>query len=312
MTRSGPSILVIGSINADLVARVDRLPKPGETILAEHVASVSGGKGANQAVAAARLGASVRMLGRVGDDVFGRQLISGLLDAGICTEYVATLPHVSSGVAMIQVDAQGENVITVASGANALLTPNDVFAAEELFESADMLMVQPEIPIDTVVAAVEMAERHGVPVILDPAPAPRTPLPLPLAKLCVLTPNQSEAAAISGMNVDDLASAKSAAAELLQRGAPCVVLKLGRTGALLATSPEAMQHIGAPEVEAVDTTAAGDAFTAAMAVELASGAPLEDAVRFACAAGAVAVTKLGAQPAMPTRAAVDELRERNS
>ena len=312
MDGHSPSIVVVGSINADLVAEVVRLPAPGETILAKGVTTIPGGKGANQAVAAARLGADVVMLGRVGDDAFASMLLESLEAAGVKTGQIESVKGVSSGVAMIQVDAEGENVITVASGANAFLRAEDVRAMNSAFAACDAVVAQLETPLESVAEAINQAHRAGIPVILDPAPAPSGELPERLYHVSVLTPNQTEAETLTGCRVTDRASAEKAARRLLDRGAERVVMKLGADGALVVEPTGKGLHIPAPSVAVVDTTAAGDAFTAAMAVELARGVPLDDAVRLACSAGALAVTQRGAQPAMPTREQVVALMKRGS
>jgi ribokinase len=306
MPANVPWVVVVGSINVDLVVRLARLPRPGETLAADELHTIPGGKGANQAVAAARLGAEVRMIGRVGDDAFGPRLRDGLTAEGVNTDDVLLTTDCSSGIALIGVEASGENAIILVAGANGRLTPEDVFQREQVFRRADVLLVQLETPPATVAAAVAAARRQGVRVVLDPAPAPAGSLPVAPADIHVLTPNQTEAEALTGVVVDDLAQARIAAEALRCLGAPNVVLKLGALGALLYDDLGRCEHIATAEVEAVDTTAAGDAFTAALGVGLAEGRTLRDAVRFACAAGTLAVTRFGAQPAMPERAEVEK------
>jgi ribokinase len=302
--------VVVGSINVDLVVRLARLPRPGETLAADELLTISGGKGANQAVAAARLGAAVHMIGRIGDDAFGPRLRAGLAAEGVNTDAVLVAADSSSGVALIGVEASGENAIILVAGANGRLTPEDVFQREEVFRSADVVLVQLEVPPATVAAAVAAARRQGVRVILDPAPAPATSLPVAPADVHVLTPNQTEVQALTGVVVDDLAQARIAAEALRCMGARNVVLKLGALGALLYDDQGRCEHIATAEVEAVDTTAAGDAFTAALGVALAEGKALPEAVRFACAAGTLAVTRFGAQPALPTQVEVEQFLPR--
>jgi ribokinase len=300
-----PHVVVVGSINMDLVVRVPRLPRPGETLPAQDLQNVAGGKGANQAVAAARLGARVTMVGRVGDDSFGPQLRAGLEEAGVSTQHVRLTENCSSGVAVIAVEASGENAILLASGANGQLTGDDVRASAEVFRVADILLVQLEVPIETVEAAVGLARHHGVRVVFDPAPVPTGPLPKSLYEVDVLSPNQTEAEGLTGVAVTDLAQAERAARLLRERGARNVVLKLGEQGALLCDQDGYVEAAPAARVKVVDTTAAGDAFTAALAVGLCEGLALKDAVRLGCAAGTLATTRAGAQPAMPCRDEVD-------
>lgn len=301
-----PHIVVVGSINMDLVVRVPRLPRPGETLHAHDFQTIPGGKGANQAVAAARLGARVTMIGRIGDDSFGSSLKTGLANEGIDVEHVRTIAGCSSGLALIAVDQAGENSITVVAGANAALTPDDVRRHSDVIAEADMLLVQLEVPLETVTCAVELARSHGVRTILDPAPMPDVPMPGGLFEVDVFTPNQSEAACLTGIAPTDTGQQTLFIEGLRLRGARNIVLKQGARGAWLST-PEEETAVASFEVPVVDTTAAGDAFTAALAVGIGEKLSLADAVRFACAAGALATTRLGAQPAMPRRREVDEL-----
>jgi ribokinase len=300
-----PHVVVVGSVNMDLVVRVPHLPGPGQTLAADGLETIPGGKGANQAVAAARLGARVTMIGRVGDDAFGPRLRAGLEGEGVAVDHLLTTAGCSSGIALIGVETSGENAIIIVAGANGRLSPLDVQERESVIASADVLLVQLEVPSETVAAAVAVARRHGVRVILDPAPAPRGPLPEGLRAVDVLTPNQTEAQGLTGIGADDVSGARRAAALLLQSGARSVVVKLGALGALVSEGEGPGVCVPTPRVEAVDTTAAGDAFTAALAVGLAEGLPLPVAARLGCAAGTLAVTRFGAQPAMPTRAEVE-------
>ena len=304
-----PSIVVIGSINMDLVARVARLPQPGETVLGNDLAYVPGGKGANQAVAAARLGANVTMIGRVGDDPFGQTLLAGLRNERICTDHVAVVPNCSSGVAWIGVSDDGMNSITVISGANGQLTPDDVAAVEPVIAAADVVLLQLEIPLETAARASRLARKHRVRTILDSAPAPTTRLPDDLLHVDLLTPNQTEAEAITGIVVKDAATAVQAARQLQHDGAKAVVIKLGEQGAVWLDDAGKFAHVPARRIEAVDTTAAGDAFTAALAVALAEGRNLPDAVKWGCAAGTLAALTPGAQPSMPTRPMVEQMAQ---
>ncbi len=300
-----PHITVVGSLNMDLVVRAPRIPRPGETIIGGDFRQVPGGKGANQAVAAARLGARVSMVGRVGRDAFSQTLLENLASDGIDHTFVTQDPEAATGVALIVVEDAGQNSIVVASGANVRLSPDDVDAAEAAVGRADVLLLQLESPLETVSRAAEMAHAHRVPVILNPAPA--RPLPASLLSLVdVLVPNESETALLSDLPVADRAQAEAAAAALLELGVGTVILTLGERGALLARADGA-RHVPAFEVAPVDTTAAGDAFVGGLAVALAEGRALAEAVRWGNAAGALATTRAGAQPSLPTRRAVAEL-----
>jgi ribokinase len=292
----------------DLVARAPRIPQPGETIIGSDFRNVPGGKGANQAVAAARLGAEVSMVGRVGGDPFADPLLENLAADGIDHTYVTRDPEAATGVALIVVDEAGENSIVVASGANARFSPADVDAAEDIVADADVLLLQLESPLETVVRAAEVAYEHDVPVVLNPAPAQQLPESL-LFLVDMLIPNESETALLSEMPVDDREQAEAAAAALLELGVGTVILTLGERGALLAQTAGAT-HVPAYRVAPVDTTAAGDAFVGGFAVALAEGRPLMEAVRWGNAAGALATTKMGAQPSLPTREALEQLLER--
>lgn len=301
----GPRIVVIGSVNMDLVARVKRLPRAGQTVHGYDCREIPGGKGANEAVAAARLGARCQMIGRVGDDGFGRRLREELAAAGVLVDSVAVTENCSSGVAMICVEESGENTITVVAGANGALTPQDVEANEALIATADAVLLQLEIPQETVQAAVALAGRLGVMTILDPAPAPER-VPEAMLQADVLCPNQSEAEAITGIAIRRGKDAELAAHWLQQRGVAMPIITLGAAGALLLDRDGRCHRVAAVKVDAVDSTAAGDAFAAALAVAIAEGQTIEQAVRFACAAGTIATTSFGAQPAMPGRAAVED------
>ena len=299
-------ILVVGSLNMDLVVRCDRMPSPGETVSGNDFGTTPGGKGANQAVAASRLGGRTYLVGRVGKDAFGQQLLEALASDAVDVSNVAICDDMSTGIAVIQVDAAGENAITVAAGANGLLRPGQVEKAVELFEKADALLLQLEIPLDTVEKTVSLAKSAGLLTVLDPAPAPAKGLPAPLFEVDVLTPNQSEAAALSGIEVYDTGSARRAAGVLRDKGVRNVIVKMGGAGAL-CVGERGEYYAPAFPVNVVDTTAAGDAFSAALAIGFAEAMPIEEAMRFACAAGALAVTKPGAQKAMPFREEVERL-----
>ncbi|MCS6880108.1 MAG: ribokinase [Oscillochloridaceae bacterium] len=295
------TIVVFGSINMDLVARAPRLPTTGETVPGHTFFTAPGGKGANQAVACARLGAPTRMVGRVGDDALGAELRAGLRAAGVDERDVLTTPG-PSGVALIAVDDAGRNTIIVVPGANGAIGPADVTRLETALIGARALLLQLEIPLEAVVAAANAARRAGVPVILDPAPARE--LPAELYRLAdIITPNESEAATLVGFDLSDEAARIAAARALHARTGGAVALKLGEHGALLFASDQFLRLPALP-VRAVDTVAAGDAFNAGLAAALVEGQPLAAAVRWAVAAGAVAVTRPGAQAAMPSRAEV--------
>ncbi len=303
-----PLIVVVGSINMDLVARMARLPRPGETVSGESFQTIPGGKGANQAVAAARLGARVALVGRLGDDSFGVTLRQNLVADGVETNHLFTTPNCSSGVALIGVETAGANAITVIPAANGQLSVQDVESCQTLIQAANALIVQLETPIPTVAAAIRIAQRHGVLTVLDPAPAPAGRLPEELVAVDILSPNQTEAEALTGIVVHDWVTAEAAARDLQRQGARDVVLKMGSLGALVCSRDGAVQRVAACQVAVVDTTAAGDAFTAAMTVARCEGQSLADAAQMGCVAGSLACTRFGAQPAMPTRDEVNALR----
>ncbi len=298
-------IVVVGSSNTDMILQMEHIPRPGETILGGQFAMAAGGKGANQAVAAARAGGDVTFLARVGSDMFGRQAVEGFRADGIHVEHVIQDAEAPSGVALIFVAADGENSIGVASGANARLTPDDVRQAAATIEAADVLVMQLETPLETIQAAAEIAVSAGTRVILNPAPAQALDDQL-LRHVSVLTPNESEAELLTGIAVSDAASAQCAADALHGRGVETVIVTLGAAGAYVAGAGFT-GLVPAFPVTAVDTTAAGDVFNGALAVALAEGEPLPDAVRFGCAAAALSVTKLGAQPSAPQRADVEAM-----
>ncbi len=297
------NILVVGSINMDLVVRVPNAPVPGETVMGGDFETFPGGKGANQAVAAARMGGKVTMVGRVGNDDFGNTLIQGLVENQVKTTFVTKDSDAKTGIALIAVAESSENLIVVAPGANMRVSVEDVYKASDLLREIDLLMVQLEIPLETVTAAVEMAHAVNIPVVLNPAPAQPLP-PSLLAQVDVLTPNEKELALLTGE--EDL----ERGIEILRGwGARNVVVTLGAQGARLVTET-ADQTLPAFKVTPVDTTAAGDAFNGALAVALAEGKPLLEAVRYGTAAGALATTQIGAQPSLPDREAVDDLLAR--
>ncbi len=293
-------ILVVGSINMDLVVRGPHSPMPGETVLGGDFETFPGGKGANQAVAAARMGGEVTMVGRVGQDDFGNSLIQGLVENQVKTSLVIKDSDAPTGIAMIAVATNGENSIVVASGANLKVSEKDVSLARSQMRETDLLLLQLECPLETVAAAVDLAQAYEIPVVLNPAPAQPLSQDL-LRKIDYLTPNESEIALLSGQ--DDLEKG----IQILQGwGVRNLIITMGAKGARVVTS-EIDEHLPAHEITAVDTTAAGDAFNGALGVALAENKSLMDAVRYGMAAGALAATKRGAQPSLPTREAVENL-----
>jgi ribokinase len=301
-------ILVVGSLNADLVVRVPRFPQPGETISGEDLNIIPGGKGANQAVAAARQGTSVAMLGRVGNDSFGPELMDNLKRNQVDSALVQVDPDSATGTAIIVVDASGQNNIILSAGGNGRVSQSDVTDAS--FSDYKLLLLQLEIPIETVLAAAQKAKEKGLRILLNPAPA--HPLPAELISLSdFILPNETELSLLTGQPVHDIASAEQAAKQLLERGAQNVIVTLGANGALIVSSKQ-VTHVNTYKVEVVDTTAAGDAFIAGFAARLleSDGQPgdaLTNAVRYGCACGALATTRFGAQPSLPTRAEVENL-----
>ncbi len=298
-------IVVIGSANTDMIIKMERIPKPGETILGGKFHTAAGGKGANQAVAAARAGGNVTFVARVGDDMFGQQAIKGFKKDNINVENVLTDDSEPSGVALIFVDDNGENSIAVASGANAQLSVKDVENARNVILDADILLMQLETPLDTIRAAAKIAHENGCQIILNPAPAQILDDKL-LSMLDILTPNETEAELLTGIKVTDIESAKNAGKALLDKGLKTVIITLGSQGALLVTANET-ELIEGFKVDAVDTTAAGDTFNGILAVGLAEKKNLKEAIRFANAAGALSVTKLGAQPSAPSHQEIELL-----
>ena len=298
-----PLVVVVGSSNTDMILRVEQVPRPGQTLLGGAFSSAAGGKGANQAVAAARAGARVGFVARVGGDALGAAAVAGYKAEGIDVSHVSRDPSQPSGVALIFVGSDGENIIGVAGGANQRLSPKHVAGAASLVARADIVLLQLETPLPTVLAAASLAKRSAVPVILNPAPARALPNSL-LSKISILTPNETEASVLTGVEVSDGASAARAAEVLRRRGVETVIVTLGAGGALVSDRDGA-RLIPGFKVKAVDTTAAGDVFNGALAVRLAEGADLDQAVRFGHAAAALSVMRLGAQPSIPARARID-------
>jgi ribokinase len=298
-------VFVLGSINQDFVLKVERRPEPGETVTNAELSTHNGGKGANQAAAAALLGASVTFLGRVGDDEFGEPLVQALTDKGIDIGLVKRAAGVQTGAAFITVTPDGENAITVAPGANRSLTPGDADAASGKIGDSRVLVAQMELPVETVLRAVKLADEKGARALVNLAPPFEVPREL-LERLDPLVVNEHEAAFLLGSKVEAVDGALSAAPELLALGPRSAVITIGENGAVFADG-ESTGHLPAPEVDVVDTTGAGDAFVGALAVKLAHNASLEKAVAYAVRAGAAAVTKEGAQGALPTPEVVEAL-----
>jgi len=298
-------IVVIGSSNTDMVVRTPALPRPGETVLGGEFIMAPGGKGANQAVAAARAGGEVTFIARIGDDIFGRQSLEGLVRDGIHIEHIVEDKNSPSGVALIIVGPDGENCIAVASGSNAGLAAADVRKAKAVISSADIVLLQLESPLETVQEAAGIAAAAGVPVILNPAPARALSDDI-LKNVAYLTPNETEAEILTGITLIKSSDLAEAAGMLLAKGMKAVLITLGAKGVYVA-SREKQEVVPAFKVIPVDTTAAGDAFNGALAVALAERRPLFEAARMANAAAALATTKMGAQPSLPSRRDIDEL-----
>lgn len=296
-------IYVIGSSNTDMVVKSEKLPAAGETIIGGTFLMNAGGKGANQAVAAAKLGADVIFVSKVGDDIFGKQAIQGFQKEGINTDFIFTDTENPSGVALILVDAKGENSIAVASGANGNLQIAEVEKAIEQISANEMVLLQLEIPIPTVEFAIKKCSEKGAKVILNPAPAQKLDETV-FQYLDIITPNETEAELLTGIKVTDLESAKQAAEILHQKGVRNIIITLGSKGAYLYNSTTDCL-ITTPKVQAVDTTAAGDVFNGALAVALSEGNELEQAIDFACKAAAISVTRMGAQASAPLRSELD-------
>ena len=306
-----PEIVIVGSANEDLVVRAARLPRPGETVLGGGLREFFGGKGANQAVAAHRAGGGlgVAFVGKLGSDGRGDKYADHLEAEGLDVSMLGRAKDSPTGVALIVVGPDGENLITVAPGANAHLSPADIEKAKDAIRGARVVLAQLEVPLETVEAAFRIAARAGVRTLLNPAPAPeKLPKGL-LARTDVIIPNRSEAEALTGVAIPSVEAAGAACAALRDAGAGSVVTTLGEEGAVFS-GPEGGGHLRPPGVDAADTTGAGDAFCGALAARLAEGRSLSDAVRFACAAGALACTVRGAQPSLPAGDRIESLAAR--
>lgn len=302
-------ITVVGSIHMDFFILLEHLPIPGETVLGKRFVMQPGGKGANQAVAAARLGAKTYMVGRVGNDIFANEVIENFKRNNVKVDYVKRDPETHTGVAFIFVDAKGENMIAVASGADARVSPSDVDDAMDIISKSDVLLLQLEIPIETVVYAARKAYENNVKVILNPAPARSLPEEI-FKYIYILTPNRVEAQMLSNVEIRSTEDVLKAARVLMSKGVKSIVVTLGAEGALLISGDREI-HIPAFKVKPVDTTGAGDAFNAALAVAIAEGKSLEEAVRWANAAAAIKITRVGAQAGLPYRKDLKEFLNEN-
>ena len=296
-------VLVVGSANTDLTVQARRLPRPNETVSDGQLMVSFGGKGANQALAAQLAGSEVALICKIGCDNFGNRLQEHLLASGLPEEGLLRDPEQPAGMALIAVDGEGNNQILVAPGSNRSLSPQNLAALEHLFRDADLLLVQLEIPLPTAEEALSIARKQGIPTILNPAPCYALPESI-LSRVDILTPNEHEAEGLTGIQVSSVEQSFQAAASLRDQGAGAVIVTLGRRGAVIS-SPEAENHLPAFEVQAVDSVAAGDAFNGALAAALARNRSLEEAVRFACAAGALCATQRGAQEALPRQEEID-------
>ena len=296
-------ILVVGSSNTDMMIKTEHLPRPGETVLGGSFFMNPGGKGANQAVAVARLGGQIAFICKTGSDIFGHQSHQLFEEEGIDTSYIFSDTKNPSGVALITVDENAENCIVVASGANANLSPDNLAKAENAVDEAEFVLMQLEIPIETVAFVADMAYKKNKKIILNPAPAQKLSEEL-LQNLYLITPNETEAELISGIKISDEQSTVDAAKKIADMGVDHVIITLGSKGALVY-SDQACEFVPSVKVKAIDTTAAGDIFNGALVVALAEGRSLIDSVRFACKASAISVTRIGAQSSAPYRNEVD-------
>jgi ribokinase len=292
-------IVVVGSSNTDMVVKTEHFPQPGETIIGGDFFMFPGGKGANQAVAAARLNGSVTFIAKIGNDIFGNQALAGFKNENINTEFVYKQDNIASGVALITVNKYGENEIVVAPGANSQLNISDINNAAAAIKRADFLLTQLETPIETVVYSIKLAHEAGVKSILNPAPAQSLSKTV-LNQLFLITPNETEASLLTGISVTNTDTAALAATELLNKGVQNVIITLGAQGAFYKSSKEHF-FVSPPVVTAIDTTAAGDVFNGALVVALSEKLNWQEAIRFACNASALSVTRMGAQTSAPTR-----------
>ena len=297
-------ILVIGPSNTDMIIKLERLPTPGETIIGGDFATAGGGKGANQAVQCARLGAGVILLARIGKDPFGDRSVEQFRKEGIDTSFIIRDEEHHSGIALIFVDKTGENMIAVAPGSNSFLSGDDVRGAREAFKLSSTLLLQLEIPLEPVETAVYLAKEEGLTVILNPAPAQPLPQSV-LQNIDILVPNETEAKILCGFPPDEEIPAKKLGEMLLGKGVKRVIITLGSKGAIFIDSEEEFD-VPAFRVQSVDTTAAGDSFCGALAVAIAEGKEMKEAIRFASACAAISTTRLGAQPSLPHRKEVEE------
>lgn len=298
-------IVVIGSSNTDMVVKSERIPLPGETVLGGEFMMTDGGKGANQAVAVARMNGDLSFVAKVGKDIFGKQAIQNYSQFGINTDYIFR-DSAPSGIALIMVDKHAENCISVASGANSKLSRKDIDSVKNIIENADILLMQLETPIEVIEYATDIAYKAGVKVVLNPAPAKYINSET-LKKLYLITPNKTEAQIVSGIQITNIDSAKKAAEILTEKGVVNVIITLGSEGSLILNEDREFHFIESRKVDAVDTTAAGDVYNGALCVALSEGKSLIEAARFATLASSIAVTRMGAQSSIPTRDEVDQL-----
>jgi len=301
-------VTVVGSFMYDLVATAPRRPKTGETLIGDSFGMFLGGKGANQAIAASRAGASVTMVGRLGNDLFGNQFLEKFSEEGIKTDFVIQDTENGTGVGMPLIDASGDNSIVIIPQANMALTVENIDKAESVIADSDVLILQCEVPMEANKRAAEIANKNDTLVILNPAPARKIPDTL-LSLVDIITPNESEAEILTDMPTETNSQAMEAAHHLLSKGVETVILTLGSRGSLLLTE-KMEKRIPAYSVDVIDTTAAGDAFCGALAAILSNGSIIEEAIKIANAAGALAVTKLGAEPSLPTKKDIDQLINR--
>ena len=303
MTANSNPIFVIGSINTDMVAMTEVLPSPGETVMGREFMMTAGGKGANQAVAAARMGGDVTMIGRLGNDVFAEQSIKRLKSENINCEFITKDTEKSSGVALISVDQNGENHIVVAPGANETLTKERLGSVLSQIPDNAIVMMQLEIPLESVVSVIEFCKKSDKKIILDPAPA-KNLTPEFTKSLYMITPNETEATAMTGVKIKDLRDVKKAAIKLLGSGSQYVLITMGANGVYLASQNDEFEYIPSPKVTTIDSTAAGDCFNGTLAVSLSQGLSVFEAAKKACRAASISVTRKGAQDSMPF---IDEL-----